>query len=67
MCVRADDAVVINATKQENVQAEIMQVVLFEAQESYKPEVVLALPNESTAQLQSNAAAIVARIRGLLQ
>lgn len=41
-----------------------MQVVLIEAQESYKPEVVLVLPSESAAQLQSNAAAIVARIRG---
>lgn len=48
---------------QENVECEIMQVILQEAHESYKPEVVMVLESETAEQLQRNARAIVARIK----
>lgn len=48
---------------QENVECEIMQVVLQEAQESYRSDVVMVLESESAEQLQQNARAIVARAK----
>eukprot|EP00472_Partenskyella_glossopodia_P013762 CAMPEP_0197520046 /NCGR_PEP_ID=MMETSP1318-20131121/5348_1 /TAXON_ID=552666 /ORGANISM="Partenskyella glossopodia, Strain RCC365" /LENGTH=174 /DNA_ID=CAMNT_0043071387 /DNA_START=14 /DNA_END=538 /DNA_ORIENTATION=- len=40
---------------QENVEAEIMQVVLDEAKESYKKEIVVELQSDSVEQLEANA------------
>ncbi|KAJ3254509.1 hypothetical protein HK103_007145 [Boothiomyces macroporosus] len=39
---------------QENVECEIMQVVLNEAYESYKPEIVVTLPSCSVEEMESN-------------
>ncbi|KAJ7900132.1 AAA domain-containing protein [Mycena olivaceomarginata] len=44
---------------QENNEAEIMQVVLEEARESYPPEIVVELKSESTEDLEANIARIV--------
>jgi adenylate kinase len=44
---------------QENNDAEIMNVVLDEARESYAPEIVVELTNESTDELEANVGRIV--------
>ena len=44
---------------QENNEAEIMEVVLEEARESYAPEIVVELKSEGTEDLESNVARIV--------
>ncbi|KAI0320492.1 P-loop containing nucleoside triphosphate hydrolase protein [Amylostereum chailletii] len=44
---------------QENNQAEIMDVVIQEARESYAPEIVVELKSEGTEDLESNVARIV--------
>ncbi|KAJ2771009.1 factor activating pos9 [Coemansia nantahalensis] len=45
---------------QENVECEIMQVVLDEARESYKPEVVMELHSNTVDDMESNVEKIVA-------
>jgi adenylate kinase len=50
---------------QENVQAEIMQVILEEAREAYKPELVLEVRNDNIQQLQANIATAVQVIASL--
>jgi adenylate kinase len=44
---------------QENNEAEIMQVVLEEAQSSYMPEIVIELPSETSQDLDSNVTRIL--------
>jgi adenylate kinase len=44
---------------QENNEAEIMQVVLSEAQESYKEDVIMILPSDSVMQQDENVERIV--------
>jgi adenylate kinase len=44
---------------QENNEAEIMQVVLSEAQESYKEDIILVLPSDSVQQQDENVERIV--------
>jgi adenylate kinase len=44
---------------QENNEAEIMQVVLSEAQESYKEEVIVVLQNDNVEQQEENSERIV--------
>lgn len=39
---------------QENVECEIMQMIVEEAQESYQPEVVQVLPSNSVEDMESN-------------
>jgi adenylate kinase len=43
---------------QENIECEIMQVVLDEARESYKQEIVVELTNNTVEEMESNAARI---------
>lgn len=43
---------------QENVQAEIMEVILAEARESYKHDIILELPNNDVEQMERNIAVI---------
>lgn len=45
---------------QENVEAEIMQVILDEARESYREEIVVELPSNTTEDIESNLARTVA-------
>ena len=42
----------------QNVACEIMQVVLEEAQDSYRAEIVVAMVSDTPEQLQANAAAV---------
>jgi adenylate kinase len=44
---------------QENNEAEIMQVVLSEAQESYKEDIIMILPSDSVEQQDENVERIV--------
>lgn len=44
---------------QENVECEIMRVVLDEAAESYKPEILIELPSDNLEQMESNVEKIV--------
>ncbi|KAJ2598555.1 hypothetical protein H4R99_004052 [Coemansia sp. RSA 1722] len=44
----------------ENVECEIMQVVLDEAQESYRPDVVLELPSNTVEDMETNVEKIAA-------
>jgi adenylate kinase len=44
---------------QENNEAEIMQVVLTEAQDSYKEEVIVVLQNDNVEQQEENSERIV--------
>ena len=44
---------------EENVEAEIMQIVLDEVRNSYKPEITLVLPNDTLDQLESNCKSII--------
>ncbi|KAG6447037.1 adenylate kinase isoenzyme 6 homolog [Manduca sexta] len=44
---------------EDNIQCEIFETVLEEAQNSYKPEIVIELQNDSDDQLQANVDAIV--------
>ena len=48
---------------QENNEAEIMQVVLDEARESYAEEIVVELKSESTEDLESNVERLVEWVR----
>lgn len=41
---------------QDNVEAEIMQVILDEARQAYKQEIVIELPSNSREDIQSNVA-----------
>jgi adenylate kinase len=43
---------------QENMECEIMQVVLDEARESYKKEIVVELTNNTVEEMESNASRI---------
>lgn len=45
---------------QENVECEIMHVIVEEARESYRPEIVQVLPSNSVAEMDSNASRIAA-------
>ena len=45
---------------QENVEAEIMQVILDEARESYREEIVVELPSNTIEDIESNLARTVA-------
>ncbi|KAG1665072.1 hypothetical protein FOA52_012491 [Chlamydomonas sp. UWO 241] len=47
----------------ENVECEIMQVVLEEAHDSYKEEIIKALPSNTTEELDNNALMLVTWIR----
>ena len=44
---------------QENNEAEIMQVVLSEAQESYKEDIIVVLQNDNVEQQEENSERIV--------
>jgi adenylate kinase len=48
---------------QENNEAEIMEVVLQEARDSYPPQIVAQLKSESSQDLESNVADIVSWIK----
>lgn len=48
---------------QENNEAEIMQVVLEEAQTSYAPEIVVELSSDTSEELESNVARILEWIK----
>jgi adenylate kinase len=48
---------------QENNEAEIMQVVLTEAQDSYKEEVIVVLQNDNVEQQEENSERIVQRLK----
>jgi adenylate kinase len=48
---------------QENVQCEIMMVVLEEAADSYKDEVIKALPSNNVEEMEANVAAVVEWMR----
>lgn len=48
---------------QENNEAEIMEVVLQEARDSYPQQIVIELKSESTGDLQKNVANIVSWIK----
>eukprot|EP00039_Didymoeca_costata_P004328 m.72682 g.72682 ORF g.72682 m.72682 type:complete len:171 (-) comp12346_c0_seq2:846-1358(-) len=50
---------------QENVQAEIMQVVLEDARESYKQEIILELVNNTPDEMESNLELVCGRIASL--
>ncbi|GLC33723.1 hypothetical protein PLESTB_000108700 [Pleodorina starrii] len=50
----------------ENVQCEIMMVVMEEASESYRPEIVKPLPNDNTDDLERNVATIAGWVRGMI-
>ncbi|KAJ2588676.1 factor activating pos9 [Coemansia sp. RSA 1797] len=45
---------------QENIECEIMQVVLEEAQESYQPEIVMELASNTVEQMESNVEKVAA-------
>jgi broad-specificity NMP kinase len=49
----------------ENVECEIMQVVLDEANESYQSDVVLELPSNSVDEMEQNIEKIVAKLQQL--
>jgi adenylate kinase len=51
---------------QENNDAEIMNVVLEEAQSSYAPEIVVELKSENTEDLESNVSRVVEWINAWL-
>lgn len=51
----------------ENVECEIMQVVLTEAQDSYKPEIILVLDSTNTSDLEANTEEICKRIGQFLR
>jgi adenylate kinase len=52
---------------QENNDAEIMNVVLDEARESYAEEIVVELSNQSTEELESNVGRIIEWIKAWLE
>jgi len=52
---------------QENNEAEIMEVVLQEARDSYPQQIVVELKSESTEDLQKNVANIVSWIQQWLK
>jgi adenylate kinase len=52
---------------QENNEAEIMEVVLQEARDSYPQQIVVELKSESTEDLQKNVANIVSWIKEWLK
>ncbi|KAJ2636258.1 hypothetical protein IW137_004025, partial [Coemansia sp. RSA 1287] len=45
---------------QENIECEIMQVVLEEAQESYQPEIVMELASNTVEQMEANVEKVAA-------
>lgn len=47
---------------QENIECEIMQVVLEDARESYKPEIVVELPSNSIQDMESNVEKITSLV-----
>lgn len=51
---------------QENVQAEIMQVLLEESRDSYKPEIVKELQNDTIEQLEQNVVNAVKFVQGVV-
>jgi adenylate kinase len=51
---------------EENVEAEIMQVVEDSATESYAPEVVVVLNSETSEELEDNCQRIIAWIKGYM-
>ncbi|GIL53181.1 hypothetical protein Vafri_8854 [Volvox africanus] len=50
----------------ENVECEIMMVVLEEASESYRPEIVKPLTSDNTDDLERNVAIIVGWVQGMM-
>ncbi|KAL4064957.1 AAA domain-containing protein [Scleroderma yunnanense] len=52
---------------QENNEAEIMNVILDEARESYQPEIIVELQSDASEDLQSNVDRITAWIRAWLK
>jgi len=71
VCLRADNTVLYDrlsargyaASKvQENVQAEIMQVVVESARESYRPEVLMELQSDTLEQMEDNVELVAARL-----
>ncbi|KAJ2686098.1 factor activating pos9 [Coemansia spiralis] len=52
---------------QENVECEIMQIVLDEARESYKPEIVMVLPSNTVDDMEANVEKISAFVEQFRQ
>ncbi|KAG2483302.1 hypothetical protein HYH03_017805 [Edaphochlamys debaryana] len=50
----------------ENIECEIMMVVMEEASESYRPEIVKPLPSDNTDDLERNVGQIVAWVNGMM-
>ncbi|PNH07276.1 putative adenylate kinase isoenzyme 6 [Tetrabaena socialis] len=50
----------------ENVECEIMMVVMEEAAESYRSEIVKPLPSDTTDDLERNVATIAGWVRGMM-
>ena len=48
----------------DNVEAEIMQVILDEAREAYREEIVIELPSNTVEDVESNVARTVAWLQG---
>lgn len=46
----------------ENIECEIMQVVLEEARESYKPEIVIELPSNTIQDMEANVEKIASLV-----